>query len=82
MLFRLIPFALFGSTVLALVWNAWLRDPPSGDSTARQPWLPIYFSVAALLGALFVILFHEFTPHERYWAYATLGIVIGFWMRR
>jgi hypothetical protein len=38
--------------------------------------------VAAFFAALFVIYFPAYRPTNRYWAYATFGMLIGFWMQR
>jgi hypothetical protein len=38
-------------------------------------------TIALLLASLFVILTQRFSPTDRHWAFATIGTVIGFWLR-
>ena len=47
-----------------------------------EAYLALYFSVAVLIATLFVILLPGYRPQDRYWGYATLGMLIGFWMQR
>jgi hypothetical protein len=82
MFFRLSPVVLFAGAVGALVWNAWFRESAYGDAVVGEAYLALYASAAALLGALFVILFPGYRPQDRYWGYVTLGLVIGFWLQR
>lgn len=82
MFYRLSPIALFAVSVAALVWNAWFRESSSGDAVVGDAYLAFYFSIAVLAAGLFVILFRGYRPQDRYWGYATLGTVIGFWLQR
>jgi hypothetical protein len=38
-------------------------------------------SLIVLLAALFVILSKRYPPKVEHWAYATVGTVLGFWLR-
>jgi hypothetical protein len=39
------------------------------------------FTVVLLAGALFVILANKYTPTDKHWAYATIGTLIGYWLK-
>jgi lysylphosphatidylglycerol synthetase-like protein (DUF2156 family) len=38
-------------------------------------------SLAVLAAALFVILAHGFDPGNKRWAYGSLGMVVGYWLK-
>lgn len=82
MLYRLSPVILFAVALWALVWNAWFRTSSYGDAVVGEAYLALYFSVAVLMATLFVFLLPGYRPQDRYWGYATLGMLIGFWMQR
>lgn len=39
-------------------------------------------SLIVLSAALYVILSKKYTPKDKHWAYATIGTVLGFWLRQ
>jgi hypothetical protein len=82
MFYRLSPIALCLITLWALIWNAWFRPSTYGDSGMGEAYLALYFSIAVFVATVFLILFPGYRPTDRYWAYATLGMLIGFWMQR
>jgi hypothetical protein len=82
MFYRISPAVLFAAAIGALVWNAWFRQSASGDPVVGEAYVALLASAAAAIAALFVILFPKYRPQERYWGYATLGTVIGFWLQR
>lgn len=46
------------------------------------PVFPILVSLIALLSALYVILSREYPPKVEQWGYATVGMILGFWLRQ
>jgi hypothetical protein len=82
MMYRLSAIAVFAFAVGALIWNAWFRDSVSGDAVVGEAYLAIFVSIAVLVAALVVALLPGYRPQDRYWAYATFGLVIGFWLQR
>ena len=81
MLYRLSPIAPFAIAAWALVWNAWFRPSPMATPWSARPTCAL-FSVAVLIATLLVILLPAYRPQDRHWGYATLGMLIGFWMQR
>lgn len=79
---RLASIAVFALALWMLVWNAWFRPSSYGDAVVGDAYLAIYASVAVLIAALLVVLLPGLRPQDRYWGYATLGLIVGFWMQR
>jgi hypothetical protein len=74
--------AVFATSVGALIWNAWFRESVHGDAVVGEAYLELYAAIAIAVAALFVMLFPGCRPQDRYWGYATFGIVIGFLLQR
>jgi hypothetical protein len=45
--------------------------------------LAVQIGVSAFIGvpAIFVVLSKRYPPREKHWAFSTLGIILGFWLR-
>src|SRR5487761_111495 len=43
--------------------------------------MQVIISVGAGIASLFVILSKRYGPKDKHWAYGTVGIIIGFWLR-
>jgi len=41
----------------------------------------ILVSSVVLAASLYVILSKRYTPQDKHWAYATVGTILGFWLR-
>lgn len=82
MLAPIAPAAVFALALLALIWNAWFRQSSSGDAVVGDAYLAITASAAILIAALLTVLLPGLRPQDRYWGYATLGLIVGFWMQR
>lgn len=82
MFLRLAPIAVFTLALCALIWNAWFRPSSHGDAVVGDAFLAICASVAMLIAALLVVMLPGLRPQDRYWGYATLGMIVGFWMQR
>jgi hypothetical protein len=80
--YRLSPIALFAITIAALMWNAWFRESSYGAAVVGDAYRALYFSVAVFVATVFVVLFPGYRPQDRYWGYATLGTIVGFWLQR
>jgi hypothetical protein len=45
------------------------------------PTMQIVITFLLLTAALYLIVTRRFPIHEKYWAYATLGMLVGFWLK-
>lgn len=45
------------------------------------PVMQIIISLAILAAAMVIIGSHEFLSRDKHWAYASLGVVLGFWLK-
>jgi hypothetical protein len=54
-----------------------LAAPPG-----TMPIFPALISMTVLAAALYVILSKKYPPKVEHWAYATIGTVLGFWLRQ
>ena len=43
--------------------------------------MQIVISLALTAASLFVILRKDYGPKDKHWAYATVGTILGFWLR-
>jgi hypothetical protein len=72
-------------TLCLLFWAYRLVMPPVWPQDIVYGWHPDVIQVAIsclLFGAsVLVILSSKFGPKDRPWAYATLGMLFGFWLR-
>lgn len=80
--YRLSPIALFAVSVGWLVWNAWFRESAIGDAVVGEAVGAMYFWIAVLVAALLVLFVPGYRPQDRYWAYLSLGALLGFWLQR
>jgi hypothetical protein len=87
----LLVFLLAGVFAL-LAWNRLvslevipaIRGPSfGGPGSALSLRDTVQLTISALLMAasLFVILSKKYGPKEQYWAYGTLGTLVGFWLK-
>ena len=53
----------------------------SGAPPGNVAMFPAIVSLIVLLAALYVILSKRYPPKVEHWAYATVGTVLGFWLR-
>ncbi len=53
----------------------------SPSSTRSTEVFTIFVSLVALLSALYVILSNKYPPKVEQWAYATVAMILGFWLR-
>ena len=90
-----IGFLVLGVVVL-IAWNwlwlwapEWLFDllslqtasPVAAVLTMRE-WVQIIVSVVLLVASLFVVLSPKYEPKDKHWAYGTIGVLVGFWLRQ
>jgi hypothetical protein len=54
----------------------------SAEAVSTTPVFTIIVSLIALLSALYVILSKKYPPKVEQWAYGTIGMILGFWLRR
>lgn len=51
------------------------------ESLQFRPLTQGVVSLALLAATLFVILSKRYAPKDKHWAYATVGLILGFWLR-
>jgi hypothetical protein len=56
-------------------------SPPLDPLIIQQFWVRVAISFCVLACALFVILSKRYTPTQKHWAYATLGTLLGYWLK-
>jgi hypothetical protein len=90
-----IGFLVLGVVVL-IAWNwLWLWAPdwlfdllalqtasPVAAVLTMQEWVQIIISVVLLVASLFVVLSPKHGPQDKHWAYGTIGVLVGFWLRQ
>jgi hypothetical protein len=58
---------------------------PNADVAMRGPlrrmMMQAIVSLFILAVSLFVILEHRFDPGNKYWAYGSVGMVVGYWLK-
>jgi hypothetical protein len=45
-------------------------------------WMQMIISLLSTVAALIVILRRSYGPKDKHWAYGTLGMVFGFWLKQ
>jgi hypothetical protein len=77
-----VPPAIFIGSAMMLFGTSNML--PNADPAMHGPlrWLLMQavVSLAVLAAALFIILTHRFEP-GKYWAYGSIGMVGGYWLR-
>lgn len=63
---------------LALVF---LVVAPPVSSIISPDNIRVLISLIVLAAALWVILSNKYAPKVEHWAYATIGTIVGFWLR-
>lgn len=43
--------------------------------------MQVFISVALLAATLFVILSKRYDVKDKHWAYTTIGVIVGFWLK-
>ena len=58
-------------------------ESPSPDWTGPVISLvmKILISIALLAATLFVILSKRYDSKDKHWAYTTIGLIVGFWLK-
>lgn len=57
-------------------------SPPAIDPLiVKEFWVRTSVSLLMLCCAAFVILSSRFKPHQKNWAYGTVGLILGYWLR-
>ena len=87
---KFLPVAIFACALLVLAFfGLYLRDWASfalNTALSSTNWeftkerIEVFFSLPLLGGAFFVLLDTRYGPKDKYWAYATIGALIGFWL--
>lgn len=80
---QVLPKVIFALTVVLLFSITFLLWPGYGLHPLpdlRGPMqIIVTFSVGA--AAIFVILAKRYGPKDKHWAYATLGTILGYWLK-
>ena len=54
---------------------------PSEGTSFFKDWMQIGITLLLLAASLFVILSSRYEPKDKNWAYATVGTLVGFWLK-
>jgi hypothetical protein len=57
-----------------------LRDH-SNDLLGEESIFKMAITIIILLPSIFIILSSRYNPKDKYWAYATVGTLLGYWLR-
>jgi len=75
------------STLVIYYFGVFLRPfdfivlaPDGAALKLTKGQLETFATVPMFAAAIFVILAKRFAPSDKYWAYAVLGAMIGFWL--
>jgi hypothetical protein len=72
-------------TFLLLFWAWRMVAPPVWPMDIAESWHPdavqIVTSCLLFAASLFVILSSGYGPKDKPWAYATIGMLVGFWLK-
>lgn len=71
---------MFHSLLLAIFSAAPSISGVSSPDNIRLT-ISVVISLIVLAPALWVILSKRYSPREKHWAYATIGTIVGFWLR-
>lgn len=71
---------MFQSFSLAILAAAPSISGPSNPDNIRLI-ISLVVSLTVLAPALWVVLSKRYSPREKHWAYATIGTIVGFWLR-
>jgi hypothetical protein len=58
-----------------------VTTPSVSTPTSFRMIMPMVVSVVSLAGGLFVILAKRYQSSDRHWAYATVGTIVGYWLK-
>jgi hypothetical protein len=58
-------------------------SPPAESAIPERVKLAMQILISVAFGAasLFMVIAKRFAPKDKHWAYATLGTILGFWLR-
>jgi hypothetical protein len=48
---------------------------------SNRPMMQVVVTIVLMLTCLFMVLSKSYDPNSLHWAYATLGTIVGFWLR-
>jgi hypothetical protein len=89
---KVLPILAFGAILVTFLpsptgLNSYLHRFPSEPSESEtheehggQTFMQIVLSLATSAVSLFVILAKRYGPKDKHWAYATIGMILGFWL--
>lgn len=70
-----------GQVLYRLDWWIIGRSSAAGAGVQSQEACRMIFSGLAFVAALFVILNKTYRPPERHWAFGTVGMILGYWLK-
>jgi hypothetical protein len=79
--------AIFGFDFKELLIRLSGAQSPAGvpnlpvEGSLLKEWIQIGITLLLLAASLFVILSSRYGPKDKHWAYATVGTLIGFWLK-
>jgi hypothetical protein len=66
---------LFGTS------NMFANADPAINGSLRRLLMQAIVSLAVLGASFFIILTHGFSPDGKRWAYGSVGMVVGYWLK-
>ena len=58
-----------------------IRPDAAGPDLILQFWIQLVVSLILLPETAFVIFSNRYQAKDRHWAYGTLGMIVGFWLK-
>jgi hypothetical protein len=81
---RFLPqFVFFSGLAFAsheLIASAILFAVPSANSVRLA--MQVFVSVLLLSATLYVVLSKKYDAKDKHWAYTTIGLILGFWLKQ
>ena len=82
---RYTPFAIaltgFGGVLIYGLWDAASNIDQLRHIIVLRLAMFVSTTIVSLTFALPIILSKKYQPEDKYWAFAAVGIIIGFWLR-
>jgi hypothetical protein len=83
-LFIIAAVGLFASKYPASIGGLILAYPSGSQEHLKdiiKLVMQVLISVGTGIPAVFIILAKRYAPKDKHWAYGTVGLIIGFWLR-
>jgi hypothetical protein len=78
-----LPLVIFVAALISLPILGWLRYHTlliANWSTSYVVFLQIVITLILLIASFFIIVSKKYGRADRLWSYATVGIILGYWL--